>query len=381
MLWDQSVFLAGQFAIWSLCLVLANLAVAAYAVGRGTARKADPRARAAVASGVAMVPLLATVTFSRLPMCLPPNMISWLPEDSVVCFGPVVAALCIVWFGCSVALTLCCRASPLGGLYVGWAVGDMLFGVGIGGGLTFGMRMLLKDAAAGGEIDSEWAWLWRVGIAIHVLAWAAFLIQEAILGLLCENRSAGASPRKVAPVPPATVDDAGITRITITPVKTEQPAAALSSQNKTAATVSSCLRPERVDKLDEIVAGAADVFGAWRSAMIACLALYAVFLLIGAFGFFVGQIRSPAVDYAGKKNTVFIHLFHVFISKMTVLPRQAQDKRSGISYQRSVFSQRSARRLPARAATAHPGKKTPFLRRFYTKNDHPAKTGPKHSKS
>jgi len=181
----------------------------------------------------------------------------------------------------------------------------MLFGVGIGGGLTFGMRMLLKDAAAGGEIDSEWAWLWHVGIAIHVLAWAAFLIQGAILGLLCENRSAGASPRKVAPVPPATVDDAGITRITITPVKTEQPAAALSSQNKTAATVSSCLRPERVDKLDEIVAGAADVFGAWRSGMIACLALYAVFLLIGAFGFFVGQIRSPAVDYPGKKITVF----------------------------------------------------------------------------
>ena len=272
--WEQSVTLAGQFAIWSLCVVLVNLAVGAYAVGRGTVRKARPCARFAVGSGVALVLILATATFSRLPMCLPPNMFDWLPKDTVICAGPLVGALFIVWFGFSVTITLCCRASPLGGLYVGWAAGDMLIGVGVGGGLTFGMKMLLKDAAAGGHIDSAWTWLWGVGIAIHAMAWASFFVQGAVIWLLCQQYPA-TSPRGIAPAPTAVGAGGTI------------------AQEKTAR----CLRPERVDKLDEIVAGAADVFGAWRSGMSVCLVLYVAFLLVGAFGFLVGQSRSAGVHY------------------------------------------------------------------------------------
>ena len=269
----QSGNLAGQFAIWSLCLVYSNFAVGAYTVGRGTSSKAPPCARLAAATGVALVPVVAIVTFSRLPMCLPPNTLSW-PQDTVLCFGPLVAALMVMWFGISVALALCCRASPLAGLYVGWAAGDTLFAVAVGQGLPFGMRMLLKDVSAGGAIDPDWLWLWRVGITINALAWAAFLAQLAVFWFLCQQRPLIA-PLVVSPTP--AIEGTG----------DEIPAVNMDKHT----------RPERIDKLDEIVAGAPGVFGKWGSALWGVKITYVGFLLIGAIGFIVGQFAPPGEDY------------------------------------------------------------------------------------
>ncbi len=267
----QSGKLAGQFTIWSLCLVYANFTVGAYTVGRGTAHKARPLARLAAATGVVMVLAAATVTFSRLPMCLPPNMLSW-PKDTVLCAGPLVAGLFVIWFALSMALALCCRTSPLTGLYVGWAAGDMLFGVGVGQGLTFGMRMLLKDVSAGGRIDPDWLWLWRLGVTINVLAWAAFLAQLAVFWFLCQQRPVIA--------PPAPVNQGSASKDGIPAVKTVL-----------------CVRPEQVDKLDEIVAGASGVFGKWGSGLWIVKVLYVGCLLIGAIGFIVGQFSPPGEEY------------------------------------------------------------------------------------
>ena len=267
----QSGNLAGQFTIWSLCLACSNLVVGAYIVGRGTSCKASPCARLATATGVALVPVVAIVTFSRLPMCLPPNTLSW-PQDTVLCFGPLVAALMAMWFGISVALALCCRASPLAGLYVGWAAGETLFSVAVGQGLPFGMKMLLKDVSAGGQIDPDWLWLWRVGITINALAWAAVLAQLAVFWFLCQQR-----PLIMPQVPPAT-EGTGDDEIQ-----------ALSTNMAT--------RPSRIDMLDEIVAGASGVFGKWGSALWGVKIAYVGFLLIGAIGFIVGQIAPPGEDY------------------------------------------------------------------------------------
>ncbi len=266
----QSSKLAGQFTIWSLCLVYANFAVGAYTVGRGTARKARPLARLAAAAGVVLVLAAATVTFSRLPMCLPPNTLSW-PKDTVLCVGPLLAGLFVVWFGVSMALALCCRTSPLVGLYVGWAAGDMLLGVGVGQGLTFGSRMLLKDVSAGGRIDPDWLWLWIVVVTINVLAWGAFLAQLAVFWFLCQQRPKHAPGMAPTPVGPG----------------------AASNDAKTVP----CIRPERVDKLDEIVAGASGVFGKWGSGLWIVKLLYVGCLLIGAIGFIIGQLSVPGEEY------------------------------------------------------------------------------------
>lgn len=267
----QSGKLAGQFTIWSLCLVYANFLVGAYTVGRGTVRKARPLARLAAATGVVLVLATATITFSRLPMCLPANTLSW-PKDTVLCAGPLAAGLFVVWFGLSMAFALCCNKPPLVGLYVGWATGDMLMGVGVGQGLTFGARMLLKDVSAGGRIDPDWLWLWNVCVTINVLAWAAFLAQLAVFWFLCHERPAIALPALVN-------RDAS------------------SKDGTPAVKTVLCVRPERVDKLDEIVAGASGVFGKWGSGLWIVKVLYVGCLLIGAIGFIVGQFSPSGVEY------------------------------------------------------------------------------------
>ena len=60
--------------------------------------------------------------------------------------------------------------------------------------------MLLKDVTEGSRIDPDWLWLWRVGITINVLAWAAFLAQLAVFWFLCQQRPA-IPPRIVSPAP------------------------------------------------------------------------------------------------------------------------------------------------------------------------------------
>lgn len=135
--------LAGQFAVWSLVVLVVNLAVGAYTVGQGTTRKATPLRRGLVVAWMALVPLLACATLARLPMCAPPNAIPWLKDSAFLCVGPLIVLLFVIWFGTCAIVALCCRKSPVSVFYVGWAAGDTLIGVAVAGGLTFGMKMLL----------------------------------------------------------------------------------------------------------------------------------------------------------------------------------------------------------------------------------------------
>ena len=268
-----AVRLAGQFAIWSLVVLLANLAAGAYVVGQGTNRKATPLRRGLVVTWMALVPLLACATLSRLPMCAPPNAIPWLPVI-LQCAGPVIVLVFILWFGTCAAVAVCCRESPVSVMYVGWAAGDTLFGVAVGGGLTFGMKMLLQDASSNGAIDADWLWLWRIGIAIQVMAWGAFLAQFAALWLLCRQLGQGAGTRIEPVLTNADNDDE----------------ATQGAQNAKAAA--------KPDKVDAVVAGVGTILsGETKGQMAAatCLVGYVIFLLIGALGWVAGQVAPPGV--------------------------------------------------------------------------------------
>jgi hypothetical protein len=122
--------LAGQFAAISLLALLADVVVYAYAsaVRRDQSERAPPAARCGAILGCFSIPGLALAVLAQAPLCLPPNTLTVLGDDSL-CAGPLLVVVVLLWFCVAVALATCCSCGCRTlhvGLYVAWGAGETL---------------------------------------------------------------------------------------------------------------------------------------------------------------------------------------------------------------------------------------------------------------
>ena len=71
-------------------------------------------------------------------------------------------------------------------LYAGWAVAESVFGIGVSFGLRWAAGSLLADntATSFDVLETQWAFLWSLTVAVYIASWLAALLQLWILALL-----------------------------------------------------------------------------------------------------------------------------------------------------------------------------------------------------
>jgi hypothetical protein len=186
-----------------LSVDFAALAYAATAEHSVEVPRAAPAARVAVLMGVFTVVATAVATLSRAPGCLPPGVL----KEGTLCAGTLVVAVLSAYAVAAMAMSWCCfgRRAWLAGLYIGWAAGETVLGVGAGFGLQFVSAWLFVDTE-GHAIAHQWTWFWHLVQVNHLLSWASVGLQIVIFWLLLRTRAVRAHlpPRRSTPVPQLT---------------------------------------------------------------------------------------------------------------------------------------------------------------------------------